>query len=295
MNLNNLKNNLINRKISVTIFDYAVIAIGAVIYAVSVVMFTAPNNIAPGGVTAIGTMLNFLFGTPIGAFILIINIPLFIWGGFEHGKSFLIKTVVGTVTSSVAIDVLTAFLTPYKGDTLLACIFGGILNGVGNGLIFYRGGSTAGTDIIALNIHKRFPHITTGYLLFIADILILIGVYFVYSSVESVLYAVVAIYVSIRVIDLIDYGTSRGNGKLMFIITNSYADISKLIMETMDRGITLLNGEGAYRKEKKKILMCAVRPQQVHRIISCVKHLDPNAFIVVTTANAIRGEGFVKN
>ena len=293
MKLVNLKNKIKKIKLYTTIYDYAVIIIGAVIYAVSVVMFTAPNNIAPGGVTAIGTMLNFLFGTPIGAFILVVNIPLFVWGGIEHGKSFLAKTVAGTVISSVAIDVLTPLLPDYTGDTLLACIFGGILNGVGNGLIFFRGGSTAGTDIIALNIHKRFPHITTGYLLLMADIIILFAVFFVYGSIESVLYAVVAIFVSIRVIDLIDYGTSRGNGKLMFIVTNAYNDITDLIMNTMDRGVTLLEGEGAYKKEKKKILMCAVRSHQVYKITTQIRYIDPDAFIVVTTANSIRGEGFI--
>lgn len=276
------------------VLDYSIIAIGAVLYALSVVVFTSPNNIAPGGLTGIATMLNFMFSLPIGTIMFLMNIPLFIWGAIENGLSFLTKTIIGTAFVSIAIDVLTPFAPYYTGDTILAAIFGGILNGVGLGFIFYRGGSTGGTDIIALNIHKRMPYISTGTIILIADVITLVMVYFVYNSIESVLYAVVAIFVSIKVIDTISYGTSRGNGKLMFIITNKYSEISKEIMNDLERGVTLLDGEGAYSGEKKRIIMCAVRPQQVFRIQNSVKNIDPNAFIIVTTAGTIRGKGFAR-
>ncbi len=134
--------------------DYIVIAFGAVLYAMSVVIFTSPNNIAPGGMTGVATMLNYLFALPIGTMIFLLNIPLFVWGAVENGFTFLTKTIVGTAFVSIAIDVLTPVLPVYTGDTILAAGFGGVLNGLGLGLIFYRGGSTGGTDIIALNIHK---------------------------------------------------------------------------------------------------------------------------------------------
>lgn len=113
------------------VLDYLIIAVGSVIYAISVVVFTSANNIAPGGLTGIATMLNYMFSLPIGLFIFIMNIPLFFWGAKESGISFLIKTVVGTLFVSVAIDVLTPLLPVYKGDTILASIFGGVLNGAG--------------------------------------------------------------------------------------------------------------------------------------------------------------------
>lgn len=272
--------------------DYFIIAIGSIIYATSVVSFTSPNNIAPGGMTGIATMLNFLFGLPIGTFIFILNIPLFIWGAIENGKGFLTKSVIGTAFISISIDALTPILPVYTGDTILASVFGGILYGVGLGFIFYRGGSTGGTDIIALNIHKHMPHISTGTIILIADMATLAMAFFVYNSLESVLYAVVAIFVSIRVIDTISYGTSRGNGKLMFIITNNYDEVSNGIMKNIERGVTLLDGEGAYSGEKKRVIMCAVRPQQVYKITSSVKEVDPNAFVIVTTAGTIQGRGF---
>lgn len=288
-----MKNLKLAKSIVKTAFiDYLIIALGSIIYAISVVSFTSPNNIAPGGMTGIATMLNYLFGLPIGTFIFILNIPLFIWGAIENGKGFLTKSVIGTAFISIAIDALTQILPVYTGDTILASVFGGILYGVGLGFIFYRGGSTGGTDIIALNIHKHLPHISTGTIILIADMVTLAMAFFVYNSLESVLYAVVAIFVSIRVIDTISYGTSRGNGKLMFIITKNYDEVSNGIMKNIERGVTLLDGEGAYSGEKKRVVMCAVRPQQVYKITSNVREVDPNAFVIVTTAGTIQGRGF---
>lgn len=278
--------------VKTTVFDYLVIAIGSVIYAISVVSFTSPNNIVSGGVTGISTMLNFLFSFPIGTCIFVLNIPLFIWGAIENGAGFLAKAIVGTAFVSISIDVLSLFLPVYEGDTILAAIFGGILYGIGLGMIFYRGGSTGGTDIVALNIHKHLPHISRGTVILIADMSILAMAFFVYRSIESVLYAVMTIFVSTRVIDTISYGTSRDNGKLMFIITNNYDKVSDGIMKNIERGVTLLDGEGAYSGEKKRVIMCAVRPQQVYKITSNVKEVDHDAFIIVTTAGTIRGKGF---
>lgn len=296
----NLKSKTTNSKrafrsdIHTAVIDYAIIVCGAFVYGVSVVMFTSPNNIAPGGMTGLSTMLNYLFGLPIGTMIFVMNIPLFIWGAAENGLSFLTKTIIGTALVSVSIDLLTPFLPVYTGDVLLASIFGGLLNGAGLGFIFSRGGSTGGTDIVALNIHKHFPYITTGNVILLTDIIVLVIVFFVYGSLESVLYALTAIFVSIKMIDTISYGTSRGNGKLIFIVTTNYKAISSLILNTIERGVTLLEGEGAYSGEKKKIVMCAVRPQQVHKITTEVHKIDSKAFIVVTTAGAISGEGFSK-
>lgn len=286
--------NLTLKKVGSTTADLLIIAIGAVVYASSVAIFTSPNNVAPGGLTGVATMLNYMFSLPIGLMILAMNIPLFIWGAIENGISFLTKTLIGTVFVSIAIDVLTPILPAYHGDVLLASIFGGILNGAGLGLIFYRGGSTGGTDIVALNIHKRLPFISTGTIIMLTDLIVIVMVFFVYRNLESVMYSLTAIFVSIKVIDTISYGTSRGNGKLMFIVTKNYEDVTRVILNSIERGVTLLEGEGAYSGDKKRILMCAARPQQVHKITSEVKEIDPGAFIIVTTAGTIKGKGFAK-
>lgn len=275
-----------------TVFDYLIISLGAVVYALSVVVFTSANNIAPGGFTGIATMLNHLFSLPIGMFIFVMNIPLFVWGAHENGLRFLAKTIFATFAVSAAIDGLSPVVPSYTGDTMLAAIFGGILNGAGLGIVFYRGGSTGGVDVVALNLHKRFPFVSTGKIIMLTDVLVLAGAYFVYHSLESALYAGVTIFVSIRVIDAISYGTSRGNGKLMFIITEKYDEVSAVILNNIKRGVTLLDATGAYSGEKRRVIMCALRPQQVFKITSSIKKLDENAFIIVTTAGTIQGSGF---
>lgn len=289
----NLKPNSRLAKAGTLFFDYLVIFAGAVLYGISVAMFTSPNNVAPGGLTGVATMLNYMFSLPIGIMIFVMNIPLFIWGFIENGKGFLTRTLVATALVSVMIDVLTPILPAYTGDTILAAGFGGVLNGLGLGLIFYRGGSTGGTDIIALNLHKHFPFISTGTIILVSDILVLLMVFFVYHSIENVLYALLVIFISIKVIDAVSYGTSRGNGKLMFVISDNYEEVSANIMKNLKRGVTYLNGEGAYRGKDKKVIMCAVRPQEAYKITSGIKNVDPNAFIIVTTAGAIKGRGFV--
>lgn len=273
--------------------DYLIILIGAVIYALSVVIFTSPNNIAPGGLTGIATMLNYLFSLPIGTFILIMNVPLFVWGYLVFGKGFLTKTIVGTVFLSLSIDILTPFMPTYTGDTMLAGIFGGILNGTGLAMIFSRGGSTGGTDIVATVIHKNFPHISMGSIILTADAVIITAAALVYHSIESALYAVIAIFVSTKLIDTITYGTSRNNGKLMLIITSSYEEILHRLLTEISRGVTVLDAKGGYSANDKKLLICALRPQQVFKANAIAKSIDSKAFIIITTANTINGTGFV--
>lgn len=292
-NSGNKPQNFTFAKLKGLAFDYFVITAGSVIYALSVVIFTSPNNIAPGGLTGVATMLNFLFALPIGTIIFLLNIPLFVWGAFENGTSFLAKTLTGTALVSISIDVLTPLLPTYTGDEILASIFGGILNGLGLGLIFSRGGSTGGVDIIALNVHKKLPHISTGNVILLSDTAVLVMVYFVYNSFESVMYALVAIFVSIKVIDTVSLGTSRDHGKLMFVVTNNYQAVRYEILNNIERGATLINAVGAYSGEKKRVVMCAVRPQQVFKLTNAIKQIDPRSFIIVTTASAIQGEGFL--
>ena len=275
-----------------SISDYIIIALGASLYAASVAVFTSKNNIAPGGLTGVATMLNYLFSLPIGAMIFVMNIPLFLWAFFESGKGFLVKTMIGTALVSVFIDIFQVILPFYSGNIMLAAIFGGALSGSGLGLIFARGGSTGGTDIIAVSLNKRFPHISTGRLMLISDAVVLTAAAIVYGNIESALFAGITIFVSVRVIDAVTYGTSRGNGKLIFIISDSYETISREIIQKLGRGVTILNGSGAYTGNSKRVLMCAARPNQVVKITKGVKIIDKNAFIVVTTANSILGEGF---
>lgn len=280
------------KKLARYCIDYGAIFAGCILYAVSVSMFTAPNNIVPGGVTGLSTMINYLFGFPIGIMTIIINIPLFIWGAAENGKSFLGKTVLATVVAAVCIDTVGLVVPQYSGNTLLAALFGGIINGVGLALIFYGGGTTGGTDIIAKNINNHKPYLSIGKIIIIADIVVILGAMIVYGNIENGLYATITIFACSKVIDVLAYGFARDNGQLIYIISDNYEKISQNILQDMVRGVTIIDGHGAYSGEDKKVLMCAVRPRQVYKVKSIVNKTDPEAFMIVTKAGLINGRGF---
>ncbi len=277
------------------ILDYIIIFIGSALYALSVVIFTAPNKIAPGGLTGIATLINYLFSYPIGTFILLMNVPLLFIGFKKIGGEYIVKTITATVLVSALIDIFTLFVPAYRGNMILVCVFGGIFNGTGIALIFSRGGSSGGTDIIASLINRSFPQFSIGYLIMISDAVIVTISAFVYNSIEAGLYAVISIFVSSKLIDRIIYGMSADNGKLMLIITEKHKEILPALLSGVPRGITVLNAYGAYSGNDKKLLVCAVRPNQVFKVKNIVKNRDPSVFIVVTTASAIYGEGFQKH
>lgn len=272
--------------------DYLVIFSGACIYALSVDFFTAPNNIAPGGVTGLATILNHLFFTPIGAMALIINIPLFIWGGIESGWRFIFRTIIATGAVSLLIDLFALWDISYHGDLIIASIFGGILSGTGLGLIFLRGGSTGGTDIIARNLNRRFPYISIGSIVLVSDAVVVALSAVVYGSLENALYAVIAIFTSSKLIDAVVFGFSRDNGKLLIIITSKPNEIADMITAREDRGVTLLSARGGYSKSPVGVILCAVRPHDAYRVKTAVIREDEHAFIITTTATAISGLGF---
>ncbi len=275
--------------------DYLIITAGAFVYALSVALFTSPNNIAPGGLTGLGIMLNYLASVPVGAFILAVNVPLFFLGLRKLGKGFIIKTAYGTTAASVLIDVLSAILPGYKGDMMLVCIFGGILSGTGIALIFSRGGSSGGTDIIASLIHSLRPHISVGKIILAFDALIVTLAALVFGSFEAGLYAVISILVSSRLIDVIVYGTSRNNGKLMLIITSRHREITEGLLTGVSRGVTVIDAVGGFSGENRKLLICALRPNQVYKANNLIKACDGNAFVIITTAGTINGLGFVND
>ncbi len=280
------------------VIDYAIILAGCFIYAVSVALFSSPNDIAPGGVMGISILINHLLPMlPIGILSLALNIPLFIWGGIEIGWKYLYRSLSATVISSLMIDAfelefVASFIKPYTGNPLLVCVFGGILCGAGMSLIFNRGGSTGGTDIVSRIMHKRKPHISLGKFMVLCDAVVVAAAVVVYGNIENAFYAIVFIFASSKIVDIIVYGFARNNGKLLYVITSHYEEVTELILRDIDRGVTLLDAQGGYNKDEKKVIMCAVRPNQVHQTTVLVHSVDPNAFVIVTTAGTISGEGF---
>lgn len=265
---------------------------GSILCAVSVKMFTAPNHIAPGGVTGISTMLNYLFNLPIGLMGLLINIPIFLWAILQIGYKLVIKTITATVFVSIAIDLMGISIVPYSGSPMLAAIFGGCLEGAGLSLVFMRGATTGGTDLIARLLNSRVRFLSMGKLMFCVDVVIVAVSALVYKSIESALYALIDIFVSSRLIDTILYGTDIGTGKVMFIISEKSCEIAREIINDVERGVTFLDAKGAYTGRESEVLLCAVRRYEVFKVKDIVRSIDKNAFLIVGDAGEISGEGF---
>lgn len=272
--------------------DYLVMILGAAVYALSVSFFTAPNEIAPGGVTGLATMLNHLLDLPIGTTALLLNIPLLIWGAIESGWRFIIRTTIITGVVSLMIDLFSLLNIVYQGDRIIVAVFGGILSGTGLGLIFLRGGSTGGTDIIARNLNHRFPYLSIGSIVLLSDAVVVALSAIVYGSLENALYAVIAIFTSSKLIDAVVFGLSRDNGKLLIIITALPDEVTDELTGRVNRGVTVLSAQGGYSHMPKGVILCAVRPHDTYRVNSAVINADPTAFIITTTATAISGLGF---
>lgn len=266
--------------------------LGSGLYALSVNVFTAPNQIAPGGATGLATLANFLFQVPIGTVILVINLPLFIAAWRKLGRWFTVRTMIVTILSSVIIDATARFLPAFRGDRMLVALFGGVLAGAGLGLIFMRGATTGGTEIVARLLERKFRHIPIGRLILLVDAVVVGLSALVYRNVESALYAMVMIFVSSMVMDAIVYGGDRG--KMLMIMSKRHQEIAAQIMRQMERGVTLLDATGAYTGGEQEVVLCAVRRSEVYQLRRLVTDMDPGAFIIVVSTDEVLGEGFKK-
>ena len=273
-----------------TALDGLFYVLGSVLYALSVNIFTAPNQIAPGGVTGVATLFNFLWGTPIGTAILVINLPLLIAAWFRLGKAFTVRTLIVTVLSSVVIDATSPFLPVFRGDKMLIALFGGVLAGAGLGLIYMRGATTGGTEVVARLLERKFRHIPIGRLILLVDALVVAASALVYRNVETALYAMVLIFVSTSLMDALVYGGDKG--KMLLVMSQREREIADAVLERMERGVTMLNATGAYTGGDRRVLLCAVRRSEMYELRSLVMDIDPGAFIIVVSTDEVLGEGF---
>lgn len=264
--------------------------VGGLLYALSVNIFSAPNQIAPGGLTGLSTVLNYLFSLPIGTTIWVLNLPLLVAAWFRLGHDFTLRTLAATTLTSLLMDVTAPFVPPFRGDMILTCVFGGVLAGAGLGLIFLRGATTGGSELVARLLEKRWSGVPVGRLILAVDGVVIAVAALVYRDVESALYAAVLIYVSTEVLDALVYG--RSGGKLLLIMSNQAARITQEILDRMERGVTVLKATGAYTGDDRQVLLCAVSRSEVYPLRTLVTRIDPAAFIIVTSADEVRGLGF---
>ncbi len=280
------------KKIKNLLIDGIMFLAGSFLFAVSIDTFTAPNQIAAGGLTGVATMFNHLFGIPIGTANMLMNIPLLIWAYVEMGYQIIIKTVIATLVSSAMIDIMVPYLPQYQGDPLITIVFGGCLAGLGLALIMMRGGTTGGTELAANLLALHIRGLSLGKFIMIIDLVIVIASAIVYQDYESPLYAILVIYITSKVIDAVLYGTDSGTGKMMFIISPKNEQIARRIMDDLERGVTELRSRGAYSGKEGTVLFCAVGRQEVYKTYDIIHEIDPNAFIVVDDVGEITGLGF---
>lgn len=265
--------------------------VGGGIFAIGTHCFVSPSNIAPGGASGIAIMFNYLFNLPIGTMIFVVNVPLMILAYKYIGKGFTLRTLKSVVISSLMLDVVVApFFPQYVGDELLGSLFGGVITGVGLAIVFMRDSTTGGSDIAGRLIQVRWPHIPIGQAMLFFDVTVLLVSILVFGSIESGLYGLICMFVCSKVIDGIIYGMDKGT--MAVIVSDKTREIAEKVMEEMERGVTLLKGVGAYSGEDKEVALCAVARSQFHRLKTIAYEVDPNAFIIVSEAGEILGEGF---
>lgn len=288
---------------SKTVQDYLWIVLGSLITAAAINIFLVPYKIAPGGVTGIATVIYYLIDEmiPVGIIMLMLNVPLFIFGYKYIGRRFIVRTLISTVLLSLITDVtepLTELFTEQLAlenltespDYMLYTIFGGFFLGLGLGLVFKSGATTGGTDLAARILNHFIPTLSVGRALLLMDTAVVIFAAVAFRSFLLALYAILALYISSKIIDVILEGMNFA--KAVFIISDHADIIAQDVMNELERGVTALKGIGMYSGNDKKVLYCVIQRGQLQGLKNIVKRADPKAFVILSDVTEVLGEGF---
>ncbi|MBR3611240.1 MAG: YitT family protein [Oscillospiraceae bacterium] len=270
--------------------DVGMDIIGSLIFAVGVNIFTTPNDIAPGGVTGVATMLHSMTNIQMGTLTFLLNIPLVILGLVVIGKRFTLSTFRTLIILSLVTNITEGIFPVYTGNAFMASAFGGVAIGIGMGFIFLRGSTTGGTDILGRVILKYHPHIPLGKILLAIDFVIVTAAGFYYNTLEAALYALVSVYAVERAMDSVLYGFNET--RIAYVVSEKATEVAQRVMDETGRGITYLNGEGGYQRAEKLVIMCAMPSRQFAHFKRIVLEVDHAAFIMVAPASNVIGEGF---
>ena len=273
------------------VVPYLWIALASAIYALGFCWCYEPNQIGFGGITGVGQIINhFLPWAPIGVVVIILNVPLFLLGWKFIGGRLLVTSLFAMAVSSIFIALIAAVHTFQPMEPLLGCIFGGVLMGGSLGIVFLQGATTGGTDLIARLMKLKLAWLPMGKLLLIIDLLVIVAVAVSFRNFSSALYGLVALYISTIVMDGVLYGLD--NARVAYIISDKYQAITDAIIHDMDRGVTILHGEGAWSGAEKRVLLVAFKQRQIVALKRTVKEIDPTAFLIVCEAHEVLGDGF---
>ncbi len=271
--------------------EYMWIALGALVLAAGLNLFLVPVKLSTGGVSSVGTMLYYLFRVPLSVTNLVLNAVLFIFGFKYMGRSAVLKTVAGILFLSLFLE-LTEDVWSYTEDALLSALFGGLLCGAGVGLVVRQEGSTGGSDFAALILHRLFPHLSVAVLLMVIDFVIVLISGVVFQSITVMLYSFVALLVAAKVADVIL--TMGDVAKAVYILSEKYQEIAQRVHTLLERGATGIHSRGMYLGKDTVMLLCVVSPKELPQLVHFVRDIDESAFVIISDAKEVLGEGFKK-
>lgn len=266
--------------------------VGCALFALGFDLFLEPNDINVGGVSGVAMILVYLskLGT-VGVISAILNVPLFLLGGKKIGVRFLVGTIVGTVLSSLLLDLFSG-IPAVVTDPLLASVYGGICTGAGLGLVFLAGASTGGSDILVRLLKRRWRNVPVGTITLTIDLTVAVLTGIVFHDMTKTLYSGVALFASSKVIDAVVY--SFDYSKVALIITPKYEEVAARIIHELERGVTYLDGQGYYSGRETKVILTAVKKQQLAELKELVTDIDPDAFVILQEAHQVLGDGFAR-
>lgn len=268
---------------------YLVITIAAVLFGAGISLFIDPNNLAPGGVSGLSIILSRLVPIETGTLFLLLNIPIIVLGIWKFGWKFIFSTLYAIFVSSTATNAFQK-MEPLTKEPLLGALFGGVLVAIGLGYVLRSGATTGGTDIIVKCLKLKKPHLKTGTIFLVIDSIIIGIGGIVFGNIDTVLYSVVSVVATSQMLDLVLYG--KDGAKMIYIISNAPTTITERILKELDVGVTYLSGTGAYKKEEKQVIFCVVRKQNAYKVEEIVKQEDASAFMIISSAAEIYGEGY---
>lgn len=272
-------------------FDVIWLVVGSFVMACSTAFFLLPNKLSTGGFAGLATIIYYLFHVPVGTAMIILNIPLFILAFFRVGRSFIIKSIVGTIFLAIFLNILEHF-PAITTDKFLACIYGGIIMGIGTAIILKVNGSTGGSDLLSYIVRSFSDRFRSGDLIIMVDTIIIILNIIVFREIEIGLYSAIAIYLMGKMIDIVFEGVNFK--KVLFIISDKYEEIAKIVGDEVKRGSTAIYAKGMHSNLEKKILFCVGSRNEIIRIKKIATNIDNKSFIVIFNVREVLGKGFEK-
>lgn len=268
---------------------FAVITLAAFVYGAGISLLIDPNDLAPGGVSGLSVILSRIIPLETGTIYFLVNIPIMLLGVWKFGVRFIVSTSWAILMISLSTN-LFAPLGALTDQHLLAAIFSGVSTAAGIGYVMRAGATTGGTDIIVKCLKLKKPHLKTGTIFLGMDIMIILAGGVVFGNVDSVLYSLISVAITSTILDMILYG--RDEAKLIFVISNASESITRRLLEELDAGVTHLSGAGAYKKENKQVILCVVKKPNAWQVEEIVRQEDSNAFMIISNASEIYGEGY---